>query len=268
MILQKNIEYLNKLLGELPELYYHGRIGTPISNDEMLSQIVIYKDASEIKGKKPWEFKGRPYLDCAFHGFYLTPCEALARKWAFVKQPKQNEQYQILVFKADVQALKKLNFKINIVPDLEWAKHVFECRSRKPYKNEYDFVYSFIADGIMSEIQPKIEAGAYNIIEDFHWDILKERHKKFLKDLYGKREMTCKEVLECCNLMDYKNYQLCICSEKALKCFEIIDIISLNNDIEIVDNISVDLHLNNYKKFVPQELINAIVYERSVSKDE
>ena len=39
---QEKIGYLNDKLGIVPEIMYHGRIGTDISNEEMFKQIIIY----------------------------------------------------------------------------------------------------------------------------------------------------------------------------------------------------------------------------------
>lgn len=262
--LKKNIKTINSVLGVLPTTFYHGRIGEPMTKEKMMNSIKIYNHSDEIKGKQFWEFKGKTYLDCAFHGFYLTPCEALARKWALTKTPSDSKVYQILVFNIDKKRLSKLNGKTNIVPDSDWANHIYRNRSRKVVENEYDFVYNFIADGSMSDIMPKIEAGIYeNNLKQFHIDILKEKYNPFIKDYYDKRRMKVEEIYLKCQLGDYKNYQMCICSNEALQCIELTDIIELPNNTPIPNDMSVDIHFEKYKKTVPVELSVQLLLNKS-----
>lgn len=121
----------------------------------------------------------------------------------------------------------------------------------------------------MFSIEPQIKAGKYEEdLQQFHNDILKERHIPFINDFYSERKLNVKNIFEYCNLVDYKNYQLCVSSEKALQYIKLVDIIELPYDYEIEYPIYVDSHLKEYKKQIPgiwyYELIKII--ERSVSK--
>lgn len=132
--LKENIDKLNGILGRLPDRLYHGRVGKSLNGDLSTFNIKIYTCYKEVETLKFNEYIGRTHLDCAFHGFYLTPCEALARKWAFTKSAKEDEVYQILVYEVDIEELKKLNSKVNIVPDYEWAEHIYRNRAKKHLK--------------------------------------------------------------------------------------------------------------------------------------
>lgn len=263
MIYQKKIDELNQILGEVPEYLYHGRIGCPVEKEQFMSEILIYNNVMEIKNLKFWELKGRTHLDCAFHGFYLTPCESLARKWAFAKFPNENEEYQILVFKTDTEALNQLRGKINIIPDVEWANHIYKNRAKLTNQNEFDFVFNFIADGTMANIEEKINDRCYEEdFQSFHRDIMKDKYKRFLDDYYNNRKLSLKDIVLSCDLTQYKNYQFCISSQKALKCIKLVDIIRINKDEEVPDYLDIDQHLEEYKRYIPYNISKTIM-ERS-----
>ena len=263
MTYQKKIDELNNILGEAPEYLYHGRTARPLDKQSILDEITIYSNLKEIQGKPFWKLKGRTYLDCCFHGFYLTPCEALARKWALAKISADNEEYQILVFKTDQEAIKTLRGKINIVPDQEWAKHIYKNRARQVHENEYDFIFNFIADGTMAKIEPKINDRCYEKdFKAFHYDIVKDKYNIFLDDYYKKSLFTLREIVTSCDLTQYKNYQFCISSYQALNCIQLIDIIRIDKDVEVPDGLDIDKDLETYKKYVPYNILSKIM-ERS-----
>lgn len=258
--LNKIIDNINSDFSILPQTYYHGRIGVSNDRDYIYSEISIREDLSDLSSNQLYHLKGRPYLDSAPHGFYLTPCEALARKWAYTQVPNSpEEKYQILVFTADTDGLSKLNGKYNIVPDSSWAEHIFLNRLKKIHLNEYDFVYNFIADGYISRILRNYEAITEHSSTDisrFHKEIMRKTHSNFVDDYYGKRDFKSQDIIRSCQLDQYKNYQMCISSNKALNCFKLIDIIEESKDIVIPAKLSVDQHLSDYKKYIPRSIIS------------
>lgn len=174
MFLDENIRQINEVFGYIPDFLYHGRIDNRESLQKNRFDIYIYNNYNLVKGKNFWDLNGRTNLDFAFHGFYLTPCEALARKWAYAKMTRENEYYQVLKYKVNRSFLNELNSKNLIVPDSEWAEFIYGNRAKLVNENNYDFVFGYIADGVMADIYPKIDSGHYtNRINQFHKDILK-----------------------------------------------------------------------------------------------
>ena len=112
-----------------------------------------------------------------------------------------------MVLKTDKEALKKMQGKINIIPDSEWAKHIYRNRAKLVNQNEYDFVFNFIADGIMANIEERINDSCYE--EDFsvfHQDIMKDKYRRFIDDYYNAQGFSLKEIVLSCDLTEYKNY--------------------------------------------------------------
>ena len=265
MRLKSTIEILNREIGFIPEYLYHGRVGNPTSIEKFSHEITIYPNVDVINGIDFWKKRGRPHLDCCFHGFYLTPCEALARKWAMTKVPRKGQTYQILKFRTNQNELQKLSYRNLIVPDSDWANHVFRNRAKLINRNEFDFVYSYIADNIMTNIESKIASGIYiNNPRQFHLDILNNYHQSFINDYYGSRRFNSDKIIRSCNLHKYKNYQFCVSSQAALNQIELVDIINLPEDIQVPDNTKIEEHLSEYQGFVPEKVIRHI---REVSRN-
>lgn len=230
MIKQTEIDIINKELGEIPDVLYHGRYAYPITKDEMAKELNIFESLSEIENMSNEELKqyGRTHLDCAFHGFYLTPCLGQALYWALTKPPRKDKVYQIVKVKK-VKNLTDLKVKINVVPDLEWVGHIAQNRGKFIHYNPYDIVYNYIADGTMTQITNKIEGKKDYDKTELHRNLL-DSQKEFLSIYYDSSEYSARNVIECLKLNEYRHYQLCISSNKALQCFKIDDIIELPNN--------------------------------------
>lgn len=262
-ILEKNIKKINKLLGKLPRYMYHARRGISKSKEEIYSDIKIYNSYDEIKKISRFKTKGRTNLDFAFHGFYLTPCKALAKQWIFPKGLKDGEVYQILKFEINVSEFNRMNKKNFIVPCKKWANHIYKSRTRKIKKNEYDYVYGFIADGVFSTIDSKLKNGFYEgNIDEFHKDVLRTRpinHQKFLNNYYTWKSYTAYKIVNKMKLNEYRYHQLCISSKRALENITLVDVEEFKeNPYKDISYIDIDKHLKDDKVYVENSRLEVL----------
>lgn len=248
MIEKAKIDLINKEFGEIPDILYHGRYEYPISKEKLKEQIKIFESKKEIENISSIKLKkyGRTHLDCAFHGFYLTPCMGQAVYWALTKPYIEGKEYQIIKIKK-IKDVKDLNIKINIVPDLDWCKFIIQNRCKMIDYNQYDLVYNYMADGKIANIVKFIEENnEYDEIR-VHKELLENR-KKFLDMYYDNNSYEIGKIIACLELYQYKNYQLCISSNKALRYFEIDDIIILPNDYLKKNNLHDRKNICNHIK--------------------
>lgn len=264
MIEQNQIDLINKKLGKIPDVLYHGRYACPATKAEITKNIKIFENYKEIKGMTYDKLKnyGRTHLDCAFHGFYLTPCLGQALYWALTKPPKSNKIYQIIKVKK-IKDISNLKIKINIVPDLEWVDHIVKNRGKLINYNPYDIVYNYIADGIMTNITSEIKGKTNYDKKKLHKKLLGNQ-KDFLDIYYDKNIYSSKDIIDCLSLNEYKHYQLCISSNRALQYFEINDIINLPNDYikknELNSKIDIIKHIKDIYGYngISEDIINKI----------
>lgn len=263
MIKQTQIDLINKELGHIPEILYHGRYEYPNTIEEILKGLKIFEDVQQIYNIQDNELKkyGRTYLDSAFHGFYLTPCLGQAIRWSLTKPHKKHKTYQIIKMRR-IKEVSDLNIRINIVPDLEWVEHVILNRGKLIQYNPYDIVYNYIADGYMTLIANEIKDKNNYDKKELHKKLLDNR-KEFLRIYYNNYNYSLREIIDSLKLNEYKNYQVCISSNRALKYFEIDDIMELPNNYLEINNLNDSLDISRHiKKKYGYNLINECIFDK------
>lgn len=134
--------------------------------------------------------KSQKYLDFG-RGFYTTPDEFRARKWAKRKTEKYNrrnnkiELPSVVILYVDESKIFGLNYKYFKWRRDDWMKFIISNRigeslSEKEklfdnnLKNQYDLVYGSIADGIISDKAYRMRMGEIKLSEIAVNDLLPE----------------------------------------------------------------------------------------------
>lgn len=134
--------------------------------------------------------KSQKYLDFG-RGFYTTPDEFRARKWAKRKTEKYNrrnnkiELPSVVILYVDESKIFDLNYKYFKWRRDDWMKFIISNRigeslSEKErlfdnnLKNQYDLVYGSIADGIISDKAYRMRMGEIKLSEIAVNDLLPE----------------------------------------------------------------------------------------------
>lgn len=141
--------YTLKNITDFPNIAYHG---TTSNNIESI------KNKIDLK-------KGTKYSDFG-EGYYLTYNFKQALEWARKRRDSYNSLTNskcvdgvVLVYNVDNEILKDLNSKLFMFPNAEWAKFIYNNRSKKikSFNHTFDFVFGSVADGNITDLIKRID---------------------------------------------------------------------------------------------------------------
>lgn len=228
----KQEKLLNEeMLQSLPMIMYHGTNRKVINKENFYSEIKVftcekeYNDSLVIdritKRRKPRY--GRSNLDCAYHGFYMTPNFDKAKNRA-------GDNGMVLEIEINKKELLNSNIISLCVPNYEWAKFIINNRKKDTKTNLYDASYCFEMDGIAIELTNMIQKANINKINT-------NLYKSMLPDeivdkcLYSNLSININKFKETSYYKKLKGFQLCISNPKLLKYLNIISIINIQGGL-------------------------------------
>jgi hypothetical protein len=106
-------------------------------------------------------------------GFYTTTSYTQAKNWA-IKRARRFNQFTcyvnvkpvVIVYELNNQELCKLNGKIFKCQDINWAKFIYNNRSKKNnIQYNYDYVFGSVADGNIQKLIESCDNGNLTISE-------------------------------------------------------------------------------------------------------
>lgn len=104
-----------------------------------------------------------------------------------------------------------------------------------------------ISSNLKRLITNEIEEKNNHDKKELHKKLLDNR-KEFLRIYYNNYNYSLGEIIDSLKLNEYKNYQLCISSNRALKYFKIDDIIELPNKYLEINNLNDRLDISMHIK--------------------
>lgn len=98
-------------------------------------------------------------------GFYLTSNFIQASKHAEKRAKLEGEEPIVFIYVLDISRLKKeYNGYILHKMDLEWAKFIYNNRSKKQcFTHRYDYVFGGVADGKIFDLVNLVDSGELDI---------------------------------------------------------------------------------------------------------
>lgn len=224
---EKEILFNNKMLETIPEIMYHGTSRKVINKDNFKDEIKVFMNEKEYiqsliinpKTKRSMPKYGRSNLDCAYHGFYMTPNLDKAK----IKAGDSGEILEIMINKVEL-------FKYNIIslclPSYDWAKFIAKNRKKETKENICDASYCFEMDGIAMELTNIIqEADIDNLNYDLYKSMLPEEIKN--KCICDNLDIDINKFIETTYYQNLKGFQFCISNPILLKYIDLVSIINV-----------------------------------------
>lgn len=227
----KEILFNKCMLESILEVMYHGTSRKVINSYNFRDEIKVFMNEKEYsqsliinpKTKRSIPKYGRSNLDCAYHGFYMTPNFNKAKI-------KAGEDGLILQMKVNRNELLKYNIICLCLPSYEWAKFIVKNRKKETKENIYDASYCFEMDGIAMELTDQIQKAN---IDDLDYNL----YKSMLPFEISKNcicenlDINIDKFMKTTYYQNLKGFQLCISNPELLKYIELISIINVEGGL-------------------------------------